>query len=917
MAVIGSRIGVFEIVAKLGEGGMGVVYRATDTALGRPVAIKLLPENVANDPGRLARFDREARTLASLNHANIAQIYGLEKSPDGYAFAMELVEGPTLAEVIARGAMPLDEALRTARQIADALETAHDQGIIHRDLKPANIKVRSDGTVKVLDFGLATAVQHAGDSRHDAANSPTLTVVATQVGIILGTAAYMSPEQAAGRQVDKRADIWSFGVVLWEMLTGRRLFDGESVSHTLADVLRANIDFGALPDETPASVRALLRRCLDRDVKARLRDIGEARVVLQACLTDSRGERATTTIGAPQMRRSVLTISALGVAALAMVAAVALAVVHFGERPEVQSPIRFQILPPEQITISNGPVMSPDGRKIVFDGPGPDGRASLWVRSLDTLETRLVPGTEGVAPGPFWSPDSRFIAFAVNGYPGRLKKVRAGSGPPQTICEYSSGYREGAWNTDGTIVFATVTHGLMRVSSDGGTPTGVTSVDPSRQEVQHAGPAFLPDGRHFLYHRASRSAEHSGIYLGSIDATPEAQSTTRLLISSSDPVFVPSPNRDRGVVLFLREGALMAQAINPGWQSMAGDAVPIANDVGTTGSYGWFSASHTGALVFRSGPGAVPTLELRWADREGNLVGQIATEADYGRNGVQLSPDGKRLAVTRGDPTAFSGALGAIQGAHIWTAELSRPIFSRLISSENSEGSPAWSPDGRVAFTSTMAGAIGDLYWVTVGGVGAPEPLLVKSPTVKHPNDFSPDGRFLIFDDHHPTQRQDLYILPVAPGAGTERTPIPFLVTQADETFGQFSPDGKWIAYSSDESGRREVYVQGFDPNRVPAAAVGKWTVSTAGGDKPRWGPGGKELYYLAPDRKLMAVPVKPGTTLDFGIAVPLFSTRLLGFFAYDVGADGRFLLPMPSRADIATMSPMTVVLNWQAQLTP
>ena len=835
MLTPGTRLGAYEIAGSLGAGGMGEVYRATDTALGRQVAIKVLRDGVANDPGRLARFEREARTLAALNHSHIAQIYGLERSLDRCALVMELVEGPTLAERVAGGALPVDEAVHIARQIAEALEAAHEQGIVHRDLKPANIKLRPDGTVKVLDFGLATAAQNVGDDRRHVANSPTLSLAATQAGIILGTAAYMSPEQAAGRQVDKRADIWSFGVVLWEMLTGRRLFDGESISHTLADVLRAEIDFGALPQDTPASIRQLLRRCLDRDVKTRLRDIGEARVATRKHLANPRGERDAGMSAALPARRSTLTIAALSVAAVAIAAATGLAVVHFGERSVAPSPIRFQIFPPDRSGFSTGPVMSPDGSKIAFDAPGPDGRAILWVRSLDTLEAHVLPGTEGVAPGPFWSPDSRFIAFGVNGFPGRLKKVPAGGGPPQTICEYNSGYREGAWGTDDTLLFATVANGVFRVSADGGPPSPVTSIDPSRQEIQHAGPVFLPDGRRFLYHRAARTAEHTGIYVGSIEATPETQSTTRLLIADSDPVIVESANGGE-LVLFLRGSTLLAQRVNREWDTMAGEPVSIVEDVGTTGSYGWFSASRTGALVFRTGPTAVPTLELRWADRRGNLIGQIGTWVDYGRTGVQLSSDGKRVAVGRGDPTVYSGALGAVQGAHIWTAELSRPIFSRLnVGGEGTESAPTWSPAGRIAFSSTMAGAVGDLYWMSASGVGTPEPLLVKSATVKHPNDISPDGRFLIFDDHHPTQRQDLYILPLAPGPDGRRTTIPFLVTQADETFGQFSPDGKWVAYSSDESGRREVFVQGFAPDRVPATGVGKWLISTAGGDKPRW----------------------------------------------------------------------------------
>jgi eukaryotic-like serine/threonine-protein kinase len=614
----------------------------------------------------------------------------------------------------------------------------------------------------------------------------------------------------------------------------------------------------------------------------------------------------------------------LGVAAVGVASAAAVAFVHFRERPPVDAPIRFEIPPPEATTFDTTGVLSPDGRRLAFGAPGPDGRTILWVRSLDALDARPLPGSEGASPGPFWSPDSRFLAFGVNGLPGRLKKVDAAGGPPQTLCEYNGGFREGAWNAEGVILFGAISTGLLRVSEAGGPPSPVTRIDASRQEIQHAGPAFLPDGRHFVYHRTSHVPENRGIYLGSIDAMPENQSVTPLLATDSDPVYVPSSGSRDGLLLFLRAGSLLAQAFD-GRSQLTGDAIPIAEDVGSTGSYGWFSASATGSLAFRTGRALAATTELLWFDRQGKRIGQLGPRADYGSGGVQLSPDGKRVVVTRGGATVGSttshpplyvsgGFFGSIQIARVWTADLSRAIFSRLNPGEGSENAPAVSPDGHVAFSSTLNGAIGDLYWMPAGGVGAPEPLFVKSPTVKHPNGFSPDGRFLIYDDHT-AQRQDLWILPIEAPARGDRKPIPFLVTQADETFGQFSPDGRWIAYSSDESGRREVYVQGFAPDRVPAAAVGKWQISTAGGDKPRWRRDGKELYYIAPDSKMMAVPVKIGPSFEPGVAVPLFAARLAGFFSYDVSADGHFLLQTPSEVDTPASSPVTIVLNWQAEL--
>ena len=909
----GTRVGPYEIVAPLGAGGMGEVYRARDARLGRDVALKVLPDAFARDAERLARFRREAQVVASLNHPHIAAIHGFEESDGVQALVLELVEGPTLADRIAAGPLAVEDALPIARQIAEALEAAHEQGIVHRDLKPANVKLRPDGTVKVLDFGLAKALDPASAAA-DVTQSPTITspAMVSAAGLILGTAAYMAPEQAAGKPVDRRADIWSFGVILWEMLTGQRLFDGETVPHTLADVLRAEIDFSKLPRGTPHPIRDLLQRCLDRNVKSRLRDIGEARVTIEKCLADPAPARGAIVSSAPSSRAwPAMMIAAVGVAGVALVAAATVSFVHFREQPPVVEPVRFQILPPDGTAFANAGVVSPDGRFLVFDAPGPDGRVVLWIRSLDSLEVRPVPGTEGAAPGPFWSPDSRFLAFGVNGSPGRLRKVDVSGGSSQTICEYAGNYREGAWNAQGVIVFGEYApggsrgSGLWQVAESGGMPSQVTAVDPSRAEIQHAGPTFLPDGRRFLYHRASRVPDNVGIYLGSLDAPPNEQSVTRLLASDSDPIYVPAPGM--GSVLFLREGTLFVQPLD-GRGQLAGSVTPVGEDIGSLGSHGWFSASATGTLVFRTGRYASAMNELAWFDRQGKRIGQVGpVAARAGNIGVQISPDGKRVVVSR------ANSSNEVFQNRAWIAEIDRGIFSRLNAADGTEASPAVTPNGRVAFSSTLGGGVGDLYWMPVTGVGSPEPLLVKSPTVKHPNHVSPDGRFLIYDDHSLQARQDLWILPLEPVG--DRKPIPFLVTQADETFGQFSPDGKWVAYSSDESGRREVYVQGFAPDRVPAAAVGKWQISTAGGDKPRWRRDGTELYYIAPDRKMMAVPVKTGATFEPGVAVPLFDTNVSGFFPYDVGIDGRFLLNSISEAGPSSASPLTIVLNWQAGL--
>ena len=925
----GTRLGPYEIVSALGAGGMGEVYRARDTKLDRDVAIKILPESFAHDPERLARFEREAKTLASLNHPNIAIVHGFEEANGIQALVMELVEGPTLEDMLAGSGLSAlgsgksvpfspaqspkpkarslspDEALPIARQIAEALEAAHEHGIIHRDLKPANIKVRPDGTAKVLDFGLAKAL----DTGHvsDLSQSPTITTpAATRMGVILGTAAYMSPEQARGKPVDKRADIWAFGVVLYEMLTGMRLFQGEDITETLAAVVKEQPDLSAVPVE----VRRLLSKCLEKSPKRRLRDIGDAWELIAEA-------PAPTPMATPAARSRLAMTFAVAAGVLVVAFGVALWAPWNGIPPSPEL-VRFQVLPPERRDFGNVVSVSPDGRKVAFPVRGADNQVLVWVRSLEALEARPLAGTEGAANGLFWSPDSRFIGFAV----GRtLKKVEASGGPPQTLCELRFAFRGGAWNHNGVIIAGTFPGGLFRVSETGGAPAPLTALDSSRQETWHGNPAFLPDGRHFVYLRVSAGPEHNGTYVGSLDAEPEHQDLKRLLGPGSGAVFASTPNASLGYLLFERERALMAQPFDTRRLELAGEAVTVGEDLylagisprggtGTnTGGPPSYSASTTGVLAYRTGR-ATEATRLTWFDRQGKQLDQVGPLAPYIN---VFFADGKRLVVSQADPRT-GGA------PRVWTADLPRGVFSRLNPGETPDTGAAVSPDGRIAFTFFPAGAVGDIYVRLASGVGQAE-LLVKSETLKHVNDWSLDGRFLIYDDHHPTQRQDLWIVPMAgapTGPGSPRQPIPFLVTPADETFGQFSPDGKWIAYDSDESGRREVYVQGFAPDRVPAAAVGKWTISTAGGDKPRWSRDGKDLFYIAPDGTMMAVALKTTeTTFDPGVAVPLFETNVpdFSFSPYAVIPDGRFLINTVTEAATPNASPITVVLNWMAGL--
>ncbi len=871
----------YQITAKLGEGGMGEVYRATDTKLGREVAIKVLPESFAQDPDRVARFTREAQVLASLNHPHIAAIYGFEER----ALVMELVEGQTLADRLARGPVPLEEALGIAQQIAGALEAAHEKGITHRDLKPANVKVTPDGVVKVLDFGLAKLAEPDVPAGN-ATISPTITMRATQVGVLLGTAAYMSPEQARGKPVDKRADIWAFGVLLYEMITGRPLFQGEDVSHTLASVIMKEPDLSAVPSK----VRPILKRCLEKDPKRRLRDISGFALLL--------GETAEAeTAAAVPSRTATLAWIAAGLCA---VIAAGLAFVHFRERRTVAEPILFQIQEPDKARFATAPpAISPDGRRLAFiasDG----GQNYLWVRSLDTLDAHILAGTEGVNTNTFfWSPDSRFLGFAQG---GRLRKVDLSGAPPQTVSDLPSNFRGGAWAPGGEIVFGVANKGLFRVPEAGAAPSPLTKVESARGEIFHTTPSFLPDGQHFIYLRQG-TVDVRGIYVGSLALKPEQQSTKRLLAADGIGVFTQRSGSRRGYILFLREGSLLAQPFNPQRLELAGDAVPIARNVGSNFQNSWFSVSANGTLVYRSSTGGEGRLsQLAWFDRSGKSLGAVG---EPGGSAVSLSPDETRVAIQRTD--------AASTNTDLWLHEFARGITTRFTFDPAVDALPVWSPDGKyVAFDSGRQGTA-SLYRKLASGAGQEETLL-ESKDNKSLQDWSRDGRFLIYvvtsGDH-----SDLWLLPT----DGEKNPRLYLKTRFFAYEPRFSPDTRFVAYSSTASGRSEIYVQTF-----PDPAGGQWLVSQGGGAHPRWRRDGKELYYISADSKLMAVDVTLSPTFKAGIPKALFAAPILGGASdlgttrYDVSADGqRFLImAVASEVNAAIQAPaITVLLNWEAAL--
>ena len=912
--MIGSRLGPYEISAQIGEGGMGLVFKARDFQLGREVALKVLPEGFTQDAERLARFEREAKLLASLNHPNIAQIYGLETSGGSPALVMELVEGPTLAERLAPGSLSIAESLSIARQIAEALEEAHEKGIVHRDLKPQNVKASIEGKVKVLDFGLAKAMEPAGAASSSGpggvagagavnlTHSPTLTspALGTMQGVILGTAAYMAPEQARGLGVDKRADLWALGVILFEMLSGRRLFEGELVTDVLAGVLKQEIDWSALPPETPPALRRLLRRCLERKPENRIRDAGDVRWELDE-IARTGGEEAAATVApsaAEVVARRVpvwrwLAAAGLGLA-LGLGAAFALG--WLGPRQAPARSVKSYLLPPEKTSFAfrpslGGPALAPDGTKLVFSASDDSGRTSLWVRPLDSTGARELTGTED-ASYPFWSPDSRWVGFFV---PGKLRKIDVTGGPPETVCDAASG-RGGSWSPGGVIVFSPqVFSGLQRVSAAGGTPVALSELDAGRSQTSQRWPVFLPDGRHFLYWAGvplnSAADQGDGIFVGSIDGGK----TEFLLPTDSDALYAPP-----GYLLFLREGLLMAQGFDASERRLRGDAFPIAEQVANPQNYrlGDFSVSQEGTLVYQTGEAGLS--QIVRLDAKGSVVGEVGEPASI--DGIRLSPDGTRLAIQISDARS--------KNVDLWIAELSRNVLTRFTFEPGLEISPVWSPDGtRIAYSSNNNGRSLDVFVKAASGAGEPK-ALVKSEMTKYPSDWSSDGRYLALTavDPHGTTKSDIWIAPVEGGGA----PSSFLATPFNERSAVFSPDGRWLAYQSDASGTDQVYLTPFP------GPGGKWQISQNGGRRAVWRRDGRALDFEGPDGTLFEVEV---TAKEGAIEVgnPVARMKLAQFVtsgnsaAYELEAAGRGVLAI-RQVENSSM-PLTLVTNWTAAL--
>jgi eukaryotic-like serine/threonine-protein kinase len=892
--------GHYEVQEKLGHGGMGEVYRALDKNLGRQVAIKILPAEFSTDPERLARFEREAKLLATLNHPNIAAVYGFEEAKGLRFLVLELVEGETLQTRLDRGTLPMDEALETCRQVAEGLEAAHERGVVHRDLKPGNIMITPEGKVKVLDFGLARA--YTGETTGiDIANSPTITAQMTEPGVILGTAAYMSPEQARGGAVDRRSDIWAFGCVLYECLTGCRAFHGETVSDTLAHILKGEPDWNKLPTETPTLVKVLLRRCLEKDPRKRLHDIADARIEIEAP-TGYPSESVT----APR-RFSLLWMAAVSAIVLiagiiigrflikrsqpAPPASVVTSIIKLepghwlqGMRGEMERPTRTAM------TISS------DGMFVVYsaieENPGPQAKPRLYLRRIDQSEAKSIAGTEG-GDNPFLSPDNRWVGFSAD---GKLKKVPVEGGVPGTLCDLSAWFLGATWGHDNSIVFADGWDaGLSRLSAEGGKPEILTKPDPKRKETGHRLPSWLPNGKAVLFTVIRNGWDwHPCLALLRL----ETRDWRILLEDAADARYVPS-----GHLVFLREGTLMAVRFNLARMEVVGQPVALVGNVMqafTTSSYyghtgaGQFSVSDTGSLIYAEG-GIVPDRKswLVWVDQRG--IEQPVTASEVSFSSPRLSPDGKRIAYI---------AWG--RECLVSVYDLSRGTNDRL-TTEGTAYNVIWSPDGKRLLFSWCKFPPLNLYWRPSDGSSSMEHV-ATSEFDQQPGSWSLDGKTVAIHDEHPDTGSDIAMLDVGSGRVT-----PFLNSPFNEEYPEFSPDAHWIAYTSDESNRRDVYVRPF-----PGPGM-KCLVSSGGGSEPLWARNVKQLFYRQ-GNQMWVVDFR--TDGGFAATKPRLLFEKPGYAhtfplrTYDLSFDGqRFLMVKVEQRKPTPATEMILALNWFEEL--
>jgi serine/threonine protein kinase len=905
----GTKLGPYEIVARIGSGGMGEVYRARDTRLNRTVAIKILAPHLADSPESRDRFEREARLIASLNHPHICMLHDVGHQDGTDYLVMEYLEGETLASRLAKSRLPLERTLLYAIQIADALDKAHRKGVTHRDLKPGNIMLTKSGA-KLLDFGLAKLKQGPSAAGAPLSQLPTGKDSITAQGTIVGTLQYMAPERLQGKETDARADIFSFGAVVYEMATGKKAFEGESAASTIAKILETEPPLiASLEPMTPVALDRLVKRCLVKDPDERLQSAHDLKSELEWTRDASSKPGVPGSESVSGWRRAL----PWAVAGVAILAAIALGFVFLRSRQASSTATesaRFEIPVPANATLPflGTFAVSPDGRQLAFAAKGSDGVLRLWVRPLNSLEARPLPGSESPVNDPFfWSPDGRFIAFGAG---GKLKKIDVSGGPAETVCDTAQDILGGSWNRDGVIVFGQSNEGgkiiLMRVSANGGTPTPVTTLNASRGETVHAFPSFLPDGRHFVYSINSATPANKGIYVGSLDAKPEEQDLRQLVVTDQLAAYAPSSDPDVGHLLFVREGALMAQPFDARRLELTGEPVTVAERVGFLSAYSYFSASNNGVLAYRTDSGSSQQAQLAWYNRQGKLIGKVGEPGLFLQ--FALSPDGTRVGVHSIDSQHPASIVLLV--------DLSRGTTTRFTFGSFNYYSSAWSQDGsRIIFVSNQGDKFG-LYEKAVNGEKQEE-LLFQSKENMVATSWSHDGRFLLYFTIDAKNYSDLWVLPL----DGDKKPFPFLRTEFDEGQGYFSPDSHWVAYYSNETGRYEIYVRPFsaDSPREASGAGPKWLISTAGGVEPRWRADGRELFYVALDGKLMAVDVTTGPVFEAGVPKALFQTPVAhpefgAVGAAEPAADGkRFLFEIP--AGQTAQPPFIVVQNWQAGL--
>jgi len=875
----GTRLGPYEILAPIGAGGMGEVYKARDTRLERTVAVKVLPQHLSSSPEVRQRFEREAKTISQFSHSHICALYDVGREGETEYLVMEFLEGETLADRLARGPIPIDQTLRIGVEILAALDAAHRSGIVHRDLKPGNVMLTKSG-VKLLDFGLAKLAAAPVSGVSQATSLPTALQESqplTTRGTILGTFQYMAPEQLEGGEAEPRSDIFAFGCVLYEMLTGQKAFSGKSQASLIGSIMNSDpAPISSIQPMIPASLDRIVKGCLAKEPEHRWSTAHDVMLQLQWIAEGGSLAGVPAPVVARRKNREKL---AWGLFAAALLAAAALAVGFVRRAPKPAPLVRFDVVPPPEVATMDVPRISPDGRFLAFDATDMEGKARIWVRALNSLTAQPLAGTDG-GVRPFWSPDSRYVGFIADGV---MKKVDVTGGPPTKICDAPGG-SDGTWSPAGVILWdGSGNDPLYRVSAAGGTRSVAVALDTAKKETSVGWPQFLPDGKHFIYLVTGEKPEDSAYWIGSIDSKDK-----KMLAPAQTLVQYAPP----GQLLFVRDRTLVAQPFDASALKITGEAVPLAEKIGTDNvGLARFSVSGNGVLAYRTGETGG---RLLWRDRSGKELDTLGDPGDYAN--PTLSPSGDRLAFNLTDPRSGKG--------DIWIRDLARGVNSRFTLGAGNNVRPVWSPDASaIVFASDRGGAF-DLYEKSAKGAGE-EKLLLHSDDPKSPASWTKDGKYVAYSSRNAKTQFDLWALPTS----GDKKPMPIAVSPFSEQSAMFSPDGRYVAYVSNESGRDEIYVQTFpEPG-------GKWQVSNEGGNDPSWREDGKEIYYRSPDQKLMAVEIHGGADFQAGVPQALFPIRIrVGNprNKYTPYPDGqRFMIAAPLGRD--AMSPTTIVLNWPA----